>query len=170
MAQPIDDAFAHHLWATERLFEACAALSEDQLAATAPGTYGSIQQTLHHLVESDRWYVHFYPPGDRLPIMEEEPPLSLPELRAEMSRNAEAWPAVLATQTDGDADVPSRGQEAVFHSPVSIRLAQVPHHGTDHRSQVCTILSTLGVEPPDIDVWAYGEATGRTRDEALTPA
>ncbi len=52
----------------------------------------------------------------------------------------------------------------------AFRLAQVIHHGTDHRSQVCTILSTLGIEPPEIDVWAYGEATGRTRTETLTPA
>jgi uncharacterized damage-inducible protein DinB len=166
----LDEAFAHHTWATERLFDACADLTDDQLAATAPGTYGSIQQTLHHLVESDRWYVHFYPPGDQLPTMAEEPPLSLRELRSEMARNGEAWPQVLRTLTDGAADVASRGAEFVFHSPVAIRLAQVIQHGTDHRSQVCTILSSLGIEPPEIDVWAYGEATGQTRDEALAPA
>jgi hypothetical protein len=28
---------------------------------------------------------------------------------------------------------------------------------------VCTALSTLGIEPPEIDVWAYGDAIGRTR-------
>jgi uncharacterized damage-inducible protein DinB len=37
----------------------------------------------------------------------------------------------------------------------------VLHHGTDHRSQLCTALTTLGVEPPNIDVWAYGEEIGR---------
>ena len=35
------------------------------------------------------------------------------------------------------------------------------HHGTDHRSQICTALTTLGVEPPLIDVWAFGLQTGR---------
>jgi uncharacterized damage-inducible protein DinB len=49
---------------------------------------------------------------------------------------------------------------------MGIRLAQVVHHGTDHRSQVCTALSSLGLTPPGIDVWDYGEATGRTRDVA----
>jgi uncharacterized damage-inducible protein DinB len=166
----VDEAFAHHIWATERLFETCAALTPDQLAATAPGTYGSIHQTLQHLVESDRWYLHFYAPGDALPVMPEEPLLSLAELRQEFARSAEAWPQVLATETDGERDIEARGEEWAFHAPVAIRLAQVPHHGTDHRSQVCTILSTLGVEPPEIDVWAYGEATGRTREETLSPA
>ena len=64
----------------------------------------------------------------------------------------------------------TRGEEWIFHSPVSIRLAQVPHHGTDHRSQICTILCTLGIVPTEIDVWTFGEATDRTRDETLTPA
>lgn len=31
--------------------------------------------------------------------------------------------------------------------------AQALHHGTDHRSQICTALTTLGVEPLLIDVW-----------------
>ena len=38
---------------------------------------------------------------------------------------------------------------------MGIRLAQALHHGTDHRSQICTALTTLGVEPPEIDVWAF---------------
>ena len=44
---------------------------------------------------------------------------------------------------------------------MSIRLAQALHHGTDHRSQICTALTTLGMEPPFIDVWDYGEQDGR---------
>ena len=44
---------------------------------------------------------------------------------------------------------------------MGLRLAQVIQHGTDHRSQVCTALTNLGVTPPEIDVWSFGEATGR---------
>jgi uncharacterized damage-inducible protein DinB len=42
-----------------------------------------------------------------------------------------------------------------------IRLAQALHHGTDHRSQICTALTALGVEPPGIDAWTYGLQAGR---------
>jgi uncharacterized damage-inducible protein DinB len=34
-------------------------------------------------------------------------------------------------------------------------------HGTDHRSQICTALTTLGVEPPKIDVMNFGLTAGR---------
>jgi hypothetical protein len=42
-----------------------------------------------------------------------------------------------------------------------IRLAQVLHHRTDHRSQICTILTSLGIAPPDIDVWAVSTRAAR---------
>ena len=29
-------------------------------------------------------------------------------------------------------------------------------HGTDHSSQICTALTSLGVKPPNIDAWDYG--------------
>jgi hypothetical protein len=36
----LGDAFAHHIWATERLIDECAALTPEQLKAPAPGTNG----------------------------------------------------------------------------------------------------------------------------------
>ncbi|HEY7526030.1 MAG TPA: DinB family protein [Candidatus Limnocylindria bacterium] len=164
------DAFAHHLWATDRLLEFCGQLTDGQLAHHAPGTYGSIIRTLRHLVGSDRWYLTFFPTGQApLPEIDDEGDISLAELRAESLRNAAAWTAVLAAEPNPEADVAEYDPKWEFHVPLGFRLAQATHHGTDHRSQVCTALTTLGIEPPEIDVWAYGEATGRTRAIQLAP-
>ena len=38
-------------------------------------------------------------------------------------------------------------------------LVQVINHATEHREQIKSMLSALGVTPPDIDGWDYGEAT-----------
>jgi signal transduction histidine kinase len=43
------------------------------------------------------------------------------------------------------------------------------HHGTDHRSQVCTALTALGVEPPPIDVLDFGIQAGRVVEITPTP-
>ena len=40
------DAFGHHTWATLVLLDVCADLTEEQLATTVPGTYGSLIGTL----------------------------------------------------------------------------------------------------------------------------
>jgi uncharacterized damage-inducible protein DinB len=53
---------------------------------------------------------------------------------------------------------------------MGIRLAQAIHHGTDHRSQICTALTTLGIEPPSIDVWDYGATNGRVVEVPPGPA
>ena len=44
-ASLLDDALAHHIWATERLIETCRDLTDEQLTTPAPGTYGSILDT-----------------------------------------------------------------------------------------------------------------------------
>jgi uncharacterized damage-inducible protein DinB len=164
-ASLLDDVFAHHVWATERLIDECAALTPEQLAAPAPGTYGSIIDTFRHLVSSDGWYLSFL--REQPAPIDEEADVTLSELRSAITANGAAWKELLAAGPDGEADIVEHGDGWSFHSPLGFRLAQVVHHGTDHRSQICTALTSLGLTPPEIDLWAFGEATGRTRVERL---
>ncbi len=161
----LDDAMAHHIWATERLIDACAALTPEQLATPAPGTYGSILDTFRHLVSTDCWYLTFF--GTEFQLIEEDSAATLDELRSAITTNGKAWIELLDGGLDGEADIVEHGDGWNFHSPTGFRLAQVIQHGTDHRSQICTALTSFGVEPPGIDLWAFGEATGRTRPEYL---
>jgi uncharacterized damage-inducible protein DinB len=156
----VEDAFAHHAWATLRLVDACLALSPEQLGTAVPGTYGSILETMRHLVGADSSYL-FAMTGGRTPLIDEDH-MGLPELRALMEGNGTAWALLLAQDLDPDAaNVRRRDDGSETHTTVGIRLAQALHHGTDHRSQICTALTTLGVEPPGIDVWDFAEQVGR---------
>ena len=56
-ANILADAFGHHVWASIRLLDACADLDDEQLATNVPGTYGSIIQTLRHIVGGDVFYL-----------------------------------------------------------------------------------------------------------------
>jgi uncharacterized damage-inducible protein DinB len=51
------EAFRHNSWATRQLLALRRDLSEEQLAASATGTYGSIRATFNHLVLSDGRYL-----------------------------------------------------------------------------------------------------------------
>lgn len=157
---PLADAFGHNAWATLRVIDACAQLTSDQLATTVHGTYGSILETLRHVVGSDAYYVSVINGGPIKDIEEEE--LDLAALRALAEETREAWTALLETDLDPDRDVVRhRDDGSESHAPLSIRLAQALQHGTDHRSQVATALTTLGIEPPEIDVWEFGRTDGR---------
>jgi uncharacterized damage-inducible protein DinB len=156
----LSDAFAHHVWATLRVIDACLELDAEQLETAVPGTYGSILDTMRHLVAADSSYL-FVTSGGRVEPIEEEG-MELAELRTVMEAHAGAWAQLLGEDPDPDAVlVRRRADGSETHAPLSIRLAQAVHHGTDHRSQICTALTTLGVEPPAIDVWDFGEQDGR---------
>jgi uncharacterized damage-inducible protein DinB len=43
----------------------------------------------------------------------------------------------------------------------SLLLLQAVNHGTEHRSQIATILTQLGVEPPEMDGWTYFFESGK---------
>lgn len=155
----LTDAFGHHVWATLRLIDACGALTAEQLHTTVPGTYGSILDTLRHLVGSDRGYLSLFDAD--LPLIDDEH-ADLRELRDVMGQNGPAWERVVTRELDAGADlVRHRDDGSDSHAPIGIRLAQVVHHGTDHRSQICTALTSLGIQPPEIDAWDYGTTDGR---------
>jgi uncharacterized damage-inducible protein DinB len=163
MATLLDDAFAHHVWATLRVFDACAGLTAEQIETAVPGTYGSILDTMRHIVGADRSYL-FVTTRGRVSIVDEDR-MDLDELRAVMKRNGEAWSELLAEGLDSTEVLVRRWDDgSQTQAPIGIRLAQALHHGTDHRSQICTALTTLGFEPPLIDVWDYGEQAGSVRE------
>jgi uncharacterized damage-inducible protein DinB len=142
------------------LVDVCLELRPEQLETAVPGTYGSILETVRHLVGADARYL-FVTSGERTSLIDEDH-MDLPELRAAMEGNGVAWVWLLGEDLDPDAIfVRRRNDGSETHASVGIRLAQALHHGTDHRSQICTALTTLGVEPPAIDVWDFGQQDGR---------
>jgi uncharacterized damage-inducible protein DinB len=157
----LENAFEHHVWATMRLIDTCLRLSPEQLETAVSGTYGSILETMRHMVGSDSWYL-FDITGDRARRIEEEE-MDLQDLRAVVERDGTAWSEFLAKDPDPETVVKEIDETDGYErdASIGIRLAQALHHGTDHRSQICTALTSLGVQPPSIDVWDFGVQTGR---------
>ena len=149
------DAFGHHVWATLTLFDSLADLTPEQMETSVPGTFGSILETVRHLVQADCSYLNVIGGGARPQIDEET--MDLAALRAEMEANGPAWTEVLDEEIDPEEMLLRiRDDGSTLLAPKGIRLAQALHHGTDHRSQICTALTQLGMEPPLIDVWDFG--------------
>jgi uncharacterized damage-inducible protein DinB len=165
MSNLLDAAFAHHAWATTRILDACEAVSDEALAFEAPGTRGDILSTLRHLIGSDPFDLWVLTRDPRYEIDEER--LSLDELRAVAELNAEGWRRFLDRDIDPDEIVlevdPNDGFER--EAPVGFRLAGVLQHGSDHRSQLCTALTLVGVTPPNLGVMDFGVATGRVVEQ-----
>jgi uncharacterized protein (TIGR02246 family) len=153
----VRDAFDHHVWANNLILDACAGLTAEQLATIVPGTYGSILQTARHLVGGDRGYLNLLTNGNVSEIDEDS--MDIATLRAAMADVETGWRSILDSEPDEDAEViRTREDGSQSFAPMSVRLAQAVHHGTDHRSQIATALTNLGMQPPDLDVWAWADS------------
>ncbi len=144
----------HEVWADLELLRHCAALTPEQLAWTVPGTYGAIHNTLQHIVRAQRGYL-WRLTGEQGPTdipYDRERVLPIRELIEKEQRVGERIEAFLAAPFDPDRIVKTSDGTAT----AGVVLAQFVHHGSDHRAHVGTILGAHGLQPPDLDVWAYG--------------
>ncbi len=151
------DLFRHHLWGTKTLIDACRVLSDEQLRAPATAAYGSILETFNHFVLADARYCRML--GGEPPAWsrEEQAQAGLDRLAAWTDEMTPVWEHFLES---GEF----HAQRALdfddgYRTHAGVLLAQVIHHGTLHREQICAMITHLGVEPPDLQPWSYADDT-----------
>jgi uncharacterized damage-inducible protein DinB len=170
------ELYRHKTWATLRVIEHCQKLSDEHLDASTPGTFGTIRETLRHLVGAEEGYFSILtrkhlsePLPDGVVKLEDLPAgvVPLDELAERIRRLGPRWEA-LAQDTDLAArEVTTQDG---WRMPGSVPMAQAIHHADDHRSHVLSILGALGLEVPDLAVWDHAEATGLMHELHATSA
>jgi uncharacterized damage-inducible protein DinB len=157
MDEILRQAFAHNRWANQTLLAACRLLGDEQLGTAGAGAFGSILQTWNHLLASEAGYIP-RDTGERPAWTDDEQEVGIDMLDARAVEAGEAWQRVLALELD-----PARPlllDSGSYQAELFVPVVQALQHGNVHREQVSAMLTAHGVEPPDIDVWAYAEATG----------
>jgi len=152
---PLSEAFQHHTWATERLIRHLRDLPEAALSATTTGVYGEVLATLSHLLDADGRYLSYLEGMPPPPKSGPDPTRSLDMLADQLRDQAVRWRVVLARVADLDVTIPARGDRPELMHATNLLVAQALHHGDDHRTQICTVLTANGYEAPDLDVWSY---------------
>jgi uncharacterized damage-inducible protein DinB len=156
--------FAHHLWATGRLIEHLAALPADRLDGAVPGTYGSMIETLTHLMDADSRYLHrTQDPSPPPASASHREGISLDTLREELPEHRRRWDEVLDRLERGElsSSILGRSDYPDTRDAEGMLLLQAIHHGNDHRTQICSTLGAMGEEVPDLDGWEFWRS-GRT--------
>jgi uncharacterized damage-inducible protein DinB len=141
-------------WANAQVFAACQKLAADQLAAAAPGAYGSIRETLEHIIRAEADYVGRLT-GDRpQPAFRWKDQAALADLFAFAGQVASALldaiqriPPNHVVHEEEDGSTLDYQARALF--------IQIINHGIEHRTNITTILSGLGLPAPEVDGWGY---------------
>ncbi len=160
MKTALDHVVRHNTWANGALLEFCRALDPARLDDKAPGTYGTLYGTLQHLVSGEQWYVQLMT-GELISTeIRRDQRRTLDDLASIAARLGTRALAIVASD-DPDRVIPVDDEEdRKTSSTVGVVLAQLVHHGNEHRTQATTILGAGGIEPPEISGWAYGRAIG----------
>ncbi|MEW6084856.1 MAG: DinB family protein [Chloroflexota bacterium] len=148
--------FEHNNWANQKIVEACAALTDDQLdAPPRSATEGSIRNTLLHLVSAQFGYLRLL----TLPVEERRERVTVEFAHIEKSIT-ESGERLLELARDASKLPTTRLQTRDDHwvEPWVI-MVQIINHATEHREQIKSMLTALGITPPNIDGWDHGLAT-----------
>ena len=159
MTAALDHVLRHNAWANRALLEHCATLAPAALELKASGTYGTLHDTLQHVVAGEQFYFTLLT-GERLGTSMRGRRAPLDELIANAALTGARALEVAATE---DADrVIGPGDE---ETTVGIVLAQLVHHGNEHRAQATTILGSHGRATPKIGAWTYGIVNGISKND-----
>jgi uncharacterized damage-inducible protein DinB len=147
----------HNNWANDQMIQACSALTDEQLDAEPhSATKGNIRQTLTHLVGAQRNYLATL----TLPVeARTRPALAFTDLRESARISGEGLLA-LARQELADPIKDPRLTRDGYSVKPWVLMVQVVNHATEHREQISSMLTALGITPPDLDGWSFGAATG----------
>ncbi|MBZ0288641.1 MAG: hypothetical protein K8I30_13570 [Anaerolineae bacterium] len=150
--------FEQNNWANQEIIEVCLTLTDEQLdAAPTSATYGSIRETLLHLIASQKGYLRtlILPLEDRRdPVM-----LTLEEVQESATESGQAFLALARDSSSIDGKTQIITRDGYIVEPW-VLMVQVINHGTEHREQIKSMLTALGITPPPTDGWYYGESTG----------
>jgi len=154
--------FQQNAWASLKLLDFCAGLSDEQLDSTAVGTYGSIRDTLLHLIYAEVSYVER--------VNGKTPPNLTPEKQFsgfEVLGDAVRWTGLelqqLALSARTDTLVTETFPEGTEEYKLTDLLVQAVTHSVEHRTQVSTTITHLGLEPPDLSGWQWMDERGEIK-------
>jgi len=157
------DFMEQNNWANLQIIEFCEGLDEALLDATAAGVYGSVRETLVHMIASlDRYLsaITASAPANAAVVNERLPWPGFEALKNAAAANGEGLREAAASMEDG-AEVRSQFGGKEWRVATSLPVIQSFLHCTEHRSQIATVLSNAGVTAPELDAWQWGGSTGR---------
>jgi uncharacterized damage-inducible protein DinB len=160
----LNHLFRHNLWANSEMLAACANLTSEQLATELSGTYGRLDHTLIHLARAQGGYLRrltSWQPAPNQKLEYEEPFPGVEAIGNHLRFTGERLiDAAAEASADWQLEFEYEGPELEYKGqverlPAWVVLLQAAYHATEHRQQIATILTTLGVEPPEPDLWAF---------------
>ena len=162
-AKDLEALFDYGYWANGTFFEVLAQLTDEQFIEPVSGSYGSIRNTLVHMLSAEwGWLARCGGAARGLALDATDYP-TLSSVRARWRQVEGHMREFLSSLRDEDLE---RAVEfSIGQGPKKVmRLGELMHHaaihGVHHRGQVALLLRSMGYTPGNADILVYyGRAT-----------
>ena len=141
-------------WANQQLMKACQKLSEEQLAATLPGSYGTIRDTLEHIIQGEEFYVELLTGHRPQPPFRWDAKPGVAEMRDYATQVGNALVQAIHHIRPRDRVHEEEQGNTYYYQALAVFI-QIINHGVEHRTNITTILSAEQLAPPAVDGWGY---------------
>jgi uncharacterized damage-inducible protein DinB len=142
---------AFNSWATQRIFDGIATLSEEQLRRDMKASHRSIYGTLLHLIGAEKLWLDRWLNRQDLPRLQESDVPTLALLRAtweQVGLESVRWLGSMTDRKLQETFTISGANAKRLEQTYAQSLQHIVDHGTYHRGQIVTLLRQLGVTPP----------------------
>ncbi|MCY4002284.1 MAG: DinB family protein [Rhodospirillales bacterium] len=150
---------AYNRWANARLYDACAGLSDAARKLDRRGFFGSIHNTLNHILVGDRAWLDRVEDIDSGAIALDAVLFDdFAALRDARTVEDERVDRVLARMDEARmaGDLVYRNVAGTrYRTPMRLVFTHLFNHQTHHRGQVHDMLSQAGARPPELDLIYY---------------
>lgn len=156
----LERLYDYGYWANGKLFQVIAQLTPDEFTQTVAGSYGSVRNTLVHMLSAEWGWLDRCGGASRGPALKAEDYPTFNAVRGTWSRVERHVREFLATLNDADL-----ARIVEFEMPRGQKRAKVlghllqhgANHGVHHRGQVALLLRALGRTPGNVDLLFYDE-------------
>jgi uncharacterized damage-inducible protein DinB len=151
--QNIHLMYEYNYWASGKILAAAAKVTQEQLTAPAAFPYGSLRETLLHIVDGEYGWRGLFEQNTFLELNWDDF-TTFASIEKKFHEEEKALRAYLNRLTDADMESHLRytieggiqRDRILWHC-----LYHLVNHGTQHRSEAAAILTSYGASPGDID-------------------
>lgn len=154
----LERLYDYGYWANRKLFQVVSQLTPEQFTQTVAGSYGSIRNTLVHVLSAEWGWLDRCGGAERGPALKPEDYPTLESLVDTWSTVEAHVREFLSKQKDDDL-----ARTVEFTNPRGKKRSMVlgaliqhaANHGVHHRGQVALLLRSIGYAPGNVDMLFY---------------
>lgn len=158
MKNTLAEALQFNAWANRKLFEACRALTDEQLDTHLRGTSGSVRELLLHIAGGQQTFVLRNQGRQHEGELDRESDWpGFDKLIEIINYTSEELIAIAEELEYGEeVDLPYGGK--LYRFPKRFFLVHAVAHSAEHRTELKVALGHIGIDTPDLDGWEYSAA------------